>query len=93
MNATGWIAEEGFEVTWVPSMRMVVSLEDLDDSTWVNLTGASGHAFHEHYTDQTDLWAAGETRRWEFSPEAVDEQAEDVLVLEPTGTGDTRGWC
>ena len=59
VNATGWTADEGFEVTWVPSMRMVVSLADLDDSTWVNLTGASGHAFHEHYTDQTDLWATG----------------------------------
>ncbi len=85
VNATGWLADEGFAVTWVPSMRMVVSLGDLDTSTWVNLTGASGHAFHEHYTDQTDLWAAGETRRWEFSAEAVEEQGEDVLVLEPVG--------
>ena len=87
VNATGWMADEGFEVTWVPSMRMVVSLGDLDDSTWVNLTGASGHAFHEHYTDQTDLWATGETRRWEFSPEAVDEAGEDELVLAPVTPG------
>ena len=53
----GWNASEGYEVDWVPSMRMVVSLADLDDSTWVNLTGASGHAFSPHYTDQTELWA------------------------------------
>ena len=30
-----------------PSMRMVVSLADLDRSRWVNLTGASGHAFDD----------------------------------------------
>ena len=44
--------------TWspAPSMRMVVSLADLDDSRWINLTGVSGHAFNDHYTDQTDLW-------------------------------------
>ncbi len=30
-------------VTAAPSMRMVVSLADFDDSRWVNLTGVSGH--------------------------------------------------
>ena len=40
-------------------MRMVVSLADLDDSRWVNLTGASGHAFDPHYADQTELWVDG----------------------------------
>ena len=42
-------------------MRMVVSLADLDTSRWVNLTGASGHAFDDHYVDQTDLWVDGRT--------------------------------
>jgi len=86
VNAIGWNAAEGYEVDWVPSMRMVVSLADLDDSTWVNLTGASGHAFSSHYTDQTDLWASGETLPWHFTPEAVEENAEDTLTLRPDGT-------
>ena len=45
-------------------MRMVVSLADFDDSRWINLTGVSGHPFSPHYTDQTDLWVAGETLPW-----------------------------
>ena len=65
----------------MPSMRMVVSLGDLDSSTWVNLTGASGHAFGAHYTDQTDLWAEGETLGWPFSREAVEEVARERLLL------------
>ena len=56
VNATSWNAASGsYDVTYAPSMRMVVSLADLDRSRWVNLTGASGHAFDSHYVDQTDL--------------------------------------
>ncbi|MCW7991553.1 penicillin amidase, partial [Streptomyces platensis subsp. clarensis] len=53
VDATGWNAAGGYEVIWVPSMRMVVNVGDWDRSRWINLTGASGHAFNSHYTDQT----------------------------------------
>ena len=64
-------------------MRMVVSLADLDDSRWINLTGVSGHPFSSHYTDQTDLWVRGETLAWPFSRDAVEAAAEDELTLRP----------
>jgi penicillin G amidase len=84
VDATAWDAASGsYDVTAAPSMRMVVSLDDLDDSTWVNLTGASGHAFNEHYVDQTDLWVAGDTLAWPFSADAVRDAAEDTLTLVP----------
>ncbi|GAA1056724.1 penicillin amidase [Agromyces luteolus] len=83
VNANGWDATLGYEVNWVPSMRMVVDLENFNDSTWVNLTGASGHAFHPHYDDQAELWQQGETREWPFSTRAVRRAATDALVLQP----------
>ncbi len=83
VDATTWDAREGFEVTAAASMRMVVSLADLDDSRWINLTGVSGHAFNDHYTDQTDLWAAGETLPWAFGRDAVVKATEDTLKLAP----------
>ncbi|WP_431042609.1 penicillin acylase family protein [Streptomyces sp. P1-3] len=83
VNATGWNAAGGYGVSWVPSMRMVVNLQDLDKSRWINLTGASGHAYHEHYTDQTDKWAKGELLDWVFSEKAVDESTDDELALTP----------
>ncbi|MYU20446.1 penicillin acylase family protein [Streptomyces sp. SID8352] len=83
VNATGWNAAGGYEVVWVPSMRMVVNLADFDKSRWINLTGASGHAFSAHYTDQTDKWAAGELLPWSFTAKAVDEGTDDTLVLRP----------
>jgi penicillin amidase len=87
VNATAWHAAEGYEVTAAPSMRMVVSLADLDDSRWVNLTGASGHAFSAHYVDQTELWVEGRTLPWLFSRERVEAAGEDTLTLVPSGSG------
>ena len=84
VNATSWDAAEGYEVTAVPSMRMVVDLDDLDSSRWIQLTGASGHAFHDHYLDQQDLWSKGETLPWAFGEKAVDEATDDTLTLKAT---------
>jgi penicillin amidase len=83
VNATSWDAREGYEVTAVPSMRMVVDLADLDRSRWIQLTGSSGHAFHDHYVDQHELWAQGKTLPWPFGEKAVDEATDDVLTLSP----------
>ncbi|MEU4872878.1 penicillin acylase family protein [Streptomyces sp. NPDC021608] len=83
VDATGWNAAGGYGVVWVPSMRMVVNLADLDKSKWINLTGASGHAFSAHYTDQTGKWADGELLDWSFSKKAVDAGTSDTLVLKP----------
>jgi penicillin amidase len=87
VDATKWDAASGsYEVTAAPSMRMVVSLADLDDSSWVNLSGVSGHAFSRHYTDQTDLWVAGRQLDWPFSRAAVEKAVEDRLRLLPAGS-------
>ncbi|MGA5068026.1 penicillin acylase family protein [Streptomyces exfoliatus] len=83
VDATGWNAAGGYEVIWVPSMRMVVNVGDWDKSRWINLTGASGHAFHSHYTDQTDAWAKGDLFDWAYGKAAVDAATKDTLVLKP----------
>lgn len=83
VNATGWELGVSYATTTVPSMRMVVDLSDFDASTWNHLTGASGHAFHEHYTDQTADWAAGAQKPWAYSTKAVKAAAIDTLVLSP----------
>ncbi|MGQ4376240.1 penicillin acylase family protein [Streptomyces sp. SAS_267] len=83
VNATGWNAAGGYGVVWVPSMRMVVNLGDLDKSKWINLSGASGHAYSAHYTDQTEKWAKGELLPWAFTKQAVDKATSDTLVLKP----------
>jgi penicillin G amidase len=86
VDAAAWDASSRdfrtrFHVTSAPSMRMVVSLADFDDSRWVNLTGESGHVYDSHYTDQTDLWVRGETLPWAFSTAAVGATTQHTLTL------------
>jgi penicillin amidase len=85
VDAAGWGADKGYQVNWVPSMRMVVDWSNIDGSRWVNLTGASGHAFDQHYDDQLPLWLAGKTTAWPFTLDAVASAAKDHLTL--TGAG------
>ncbi|MGZ4436373.1 MAG: penicillin acylase family protein [Nocardioidaceae bacterium] len=84
VDATKWDASTGsYDVTAAPSMRMVVSLANFDDSTWVNLTGVSGHAFDSHYVDQTQLWVDGRHLAWPYTPKAVEAAGQDTLTLVP----------
>ncbi|WP_354642003.1 penicillin acylase family protein [Kitasatospora camelliae] len=81
VNAAGWNAAAGFAVDWIPSMRMVVDLSDFDASRWINVGGASGHAFHPHYNDQTELWATGKLLPWAYSADAVATATKDTLTI------------
>jgi penicillin amidase len=83
VDATGWAIGQGFDVTTVPSMRLVVDLSNLDASTWTNLSGESGHAFHPNYNDQVEAWQHVEALPWAFSPKAVKAAAVHTLVLKP----------
>jgi penicillin amidase len=83
VNATGWHAHEGYEVNWVPSMRMVVDMGDLDAGRWIHISGQSGRPFHSHYTDQAERWRDGETIPLTLSLDAARSTAVDQLTLVP----------
>jgi penicillin amidase len=92
VDATSWDAASGsFEVTAVPSMRMVVDLSDpegpadVGGSRWVDLTGVSGHPTDRHHGDQLETWAEGGSYPWAFRREAVEQVTEDRLVLRARG--------
>ncbi|MBE8991238.1 penicillin acylase family protein [Nostoc sp. LEGE 12450] len=56
VNANRWRANKSFEVTDIPSLRMIVDLGKLDNSVAIHTPGQSGHAFHTHYNDMVDSW-------------------------------------
>ncbi len=83
INATGWNPADPFAIDWLPSMRMVVDLNDLSNSISIHTTGQSGHAYHPHYIDMADLW-----RRFYYHPmlwtiDQVRAQSEFLLILVP----------
>ncbi|TQF03739.1 penicillin acylase family protein [Kitasatospora acidiphila] len=83
VDATGWTAAAGYDVDWIPSMRMVVDLNDFNASRWINVGGESGHAFNDNYDDQTGLWAQGKMLTWAYSGQAVDQATKNTLTLQP----------
>ncbi len=84
VNATGW-TPPSYEVDWVPSMRMVVDLADLDATATMHLTGQSGHAYHEHYDDMLEPWARGRFKPFPSSDLATEAVTVDRLRLVPGG--------
>jgi penicillin amidase len=83
VNATGWSTIDGYFVDWLPSMRMIVDLGNLNNSLTVHTTGQSGHAYHPHYADMAPLWADVKYYpMWWDQPSAIDD-AEGHLVLKP----------
>jgi penicillin amidase len=83
INATGWNSEDPYEIDWLPSMRMIVDLNDLTNSLSIHTTGQSGHTYHPHYTDMVDLWRKGYYHPLLWDRDHVQRQAEAVLTLTP----------
>jgi penicillin amidase len=83
VNAVGWYADEGYEVTWVPSMRMIVDLAEFENSRAIHTTGQSGHAYSSHYQDMIEHWANGTYLPMLWRREDVELGADGLLVLTP----------
>jgi penicillin G amidase len=83
VNATGWDATQGFEVDWLPSMRMIVDLGEFSRSLAVHTTGQSGHAFNPHYADMVDLWRAIQYAPMRWDETEIETSAEAHLRLDP----------
>jgi penicillin amidase len=83
VNATGWSVRDGYETNWLPSMRMIVGLGDLNNSRTVHTTGQSGHAYHPHYMDMAEMWANIEYYSMLWDEQSVTQSAEGHLVLQP----------
>ncbi len=84
VNATGWdpLADD-YTVTAVPSMRMIVDLDILDNSRWIQLTGESGHAFTAHYWDQFELWRTGRNLPMPWEETTIRRSATHTQTLHP----------
>jgi penicillin amidase len=83
VNATSWSVKDGYETNWLPSMRMIVDLGNLNNSVTVHTTGESGHAYHKHYDDMTPMWANIQYYPMLWNETSVTQNTEGHLVLQP----------
>lgn len=85
VDAVGWTpTESGYQVDWLPSLRMVIDLADLSRSTAIHTTGQSGHAFSSHYDDMIEPWTDGDQHSLRWTDEQVDQGKETTLTLTPS---------
>ena len=76
-------ALDSYDVTTIPSMRMITSLGDLDSLRIVGPLGQSGQPGHAHYEELTPLWLRGEQVPIPLTRAAVEKIAKDRLTLVP----------
>jgi penicillin amidase len=83
VNATSWSTIDGYFVSDLPSMRMIVDLGNLNNSVTVHTTGQSGHAYYPHYDDMAPLWANIKYYSMWWEQESVVKDSEGHLKLTP----------
>jgi penicillin amidase len=84
INATSWQVEpDSFDVTYLPSMRMILDLSNWDAAQQIHTTGQSGNPSSPHYADLLPLWASGQYHPAPFSAPAVEANTALVWVLKP----------
>ena len=85
VDATGG-SGNGFEQRAGASYREILDLSDWDNSLAINTPGQSGQPGSRHYSDLLPFWSAGQYFPLVYSKEAIEDNSEDVLTLEPETT-------
>ena len=83
INSTDWGFGDDFTIGSYPSMRMVVDLSNLDNSSTVLPSGQSGHVMSKYYDDQVDNWIENDMYPNYFSREVVELNQKDLMYLRP----------
>ena len=83
VNAVGWTSTEGYDVDWLPSMRMLVDTGDWSKSLAIHTTGQSGHVDHEHYDDMIPLWLNGQNVPFLWERADIRADTQTTLHLSP----------
>ena len=81
VNATG--GGPNFSEAYGASYRQIIDVGDWDRSVMTNTPGESGNPNSRHYGDLAVPWAKGEYHPMPFSRKAVDEAAEERIMLVP----------
>ncbi|MBZ0316744.1 MAG: penicillin acylase family protein, partial [Anaerolineae bacterium] len=71
-------------ITSLPSMRIIMDLNDFGSSRAMHSTGQSGHPASGHYDDMIPAWQAIEYHDMRWDAEIIRQNAADRLELQPS---------
>ncbi len=84
VNSQMWMASSGdFSPRSIPSMRMIIDMNDLTKCESMNSTGPSGNPGSPGYGNMIESWSIGKYRPMLWTREQVDAAAVRKLVLMP----------
>lgn len=66
-----------------PPYRMIVDLNDLNNSISILAPGQSGHPFTHHYDDQIEAWYTNGYHPMLYDRQNIEESAQHNLMLIP----------
>lgn len=81
VNATG--GGPGFSEAYGATYRQIIDVGDWDRSVMTNAPGESGTPNSRHYRDLAQPWANGEYHPMPYTRKAVEEAAEERILLVP----------
>jgi penicillin amidase len=82
VNYAGFNPVQGkYDVTTIPSFRMIVDMTDLGKTLIIGPMGQSGQPQHPHYHDMIDLWRNGQYIPMYFHKKDVTANHTELLVL------------
>jgi penicillin amidase len=84
VNNEIWSASKGnFNITLIPSMRMIIDMSDLGKSVSMNSTGQSGNPGNPWYGSMILPWAKVQYHPMPWTREQVESGAAHKLLLNP----------
>ena len=84
INSQMWMASSGdFSPRSIPSMRMIIDMNDLTKCESMNSTGPSGNPGSPGYSNMIESWRSGKYRPMLWTREQVNAAAVRKLVLMP----------
>ena len=70
-----------YTITAGPSTRMVIDFSDIENSLSILPTGQSGNPFSKHYSDQAEMYAAGNFRKMKMNKEEIIRTSTKLVFM------------
>jgi penicillin amidase len=84
VSVAHWDWSDPYAVTGsISSMRMIVDLNDLNNSQWIIPTGESGHPASDHYRDLNAKYRAYQYDLMPWNADSIQKTAAATLILQP----------
>lgn len=76
INVGGYGWEGDYSINFGTSQRMIIDMNDFDNSVNINSSGEVQQIFHKNREDQTKFWTSGEYKTFLFSKEKIESNSK-----------------